>query len=49
MNSILPEDFCEEKQIQSQTGAFFKTYNIGKLLKQANFNKEKGGRCFATK
>lgn len=45
MNSILPEDFCEEKQIQSQTGAFFKTYNIGKLLKQANFNKEKGVPC----
>ncbi len=45
MNSILPEDFFEEKQIQSQIGDFFKTCQIGKLLKQANFNKDKGVPC----
>ena len=45
MNSILSEDIFEEKQIQSQIGGFFKTCQIGKLLKQANFNKEKGVPC----
>ncbi len=46
MQSILPETYSEENQIKSQTGKFFDQYRIGTLLRQSNFDKEKGFSCF---
>lgn len=46
MQSILPETYSPENRIESQIGTFFKRFNICKLLKQSNFDKEKGFSCF---
>ena len=45
MQSILPETYSEENQIKSQTDKFFNQYRIGTLLRQSNFDKEKGFSC----
>ena len=46
MNSILPESYLSENEVQSQADLFLKKYRIGRLLKQSNFSKDKGFPCF---
>ncbi|OAT83667.1 IS4 family transposase [Desulfotomaculum copahuensis] len=41
MSSILPEKYGVENQVDN----FLKCHKIGRLLRQANFNKEKGFSC----
>lgn len=45
MNSILPGTSSDENQLQSQVDKYFKQFNIGKLLRHTNFDKEKGFSC----
>lgn len=45
MNSILPDQYTVEKQIQSKVDWFFSKNEIGKMLRRSNFGKEKGFSC----
>jgi hypothetical protein len=45
MNSILPESYLVENEVQSQADLFLKKYHVGRLLKQSNFSKSKGFPC----
>ncbi|MDF9410097.1 transposase [Pelotomaculum isophthalicicum JI] len=46
MQSILPETNSNENQTNFQIGNFLKRYHVSRLLRQSNFDKEKGFSCF---
>lgn len=45
MKSILPEQYAIEKQFNSRVDNFLSKYEIGKTLRNTNFQKEKGFSC----
>ena len=46
MQSILPDAYSIENQAKSQISNFLAHYNIARLLRQSNFDKEKGFSCY---
>lgn len=45
MQSILPDQYAVEKQFNSRVDNFLSKYEIGKILRCSNFQKEKGFSC----
>ena len=47
MNTIIPQNDYDGKQIDHGISTFFKKFTISFLLRQSNFRKLKGASCFA--
>lgn len=45
MKSIIPDNYYLDKTLVNNIDSFFKKYKVSSLLKQSNFNKDKGVSC----